>query len=102
MRLRISLLHLLPQDLNGLSRHWMWEDHWQGILQILGGQDHIDLLPHAYIVVASNPQSFKEALGILEWDREMEEEYNSLMKNDTWDLVPLPKGRKLVWCKWIY
>ncbi len=32
----------------------------------------------------------------------MEVEYNSLMKNNTWDLVPLPKGRKLVWCKWIY
>ena len=24
------------------------------------------------------------------------------MKNNTWDLVPLPKGRKVVWCKWIY
>ena len=26
----------------------------------------------------------------------MDEEYRSLMANDTWDLVPLPKGRKLV------
>ena len=32
----------------------------------------------------------------------MEEEYNSLMRNNTWDLVSLSKGRKLVWCKWIY
>ena len=31
----------------------------------------------------------------------MEEEYNSLMRNNTWDLVSLPKGRKLVRCKWI-
>ena len=32
----------------------------------------------------------------------MDEEYRSLMENDTWDLVPLPKGRKLVRCKWVY
>jgi hypothetical protein len=32
----------------------------------------------------------------------MNEEYRSLMANDIWDLVPLPKGRKLVKCKWIY
>ena len=35
-------------------------------------------------------------------DAAMDEEYRSLMANDTWDLVPLPKGRKLVKCKWIY
>jgi hypothetical protein len=32
----------------------------------------------------------------------MNEEYPSLMENDTLDLVPLPKGRKLVICKWVY
>jgi hypothetical protein len=32
----------------------------------------------------------------------MNEEYRSLMENNTWDLVPLPKGRKLVRCKWVY
>ena len=31
----------------------------------------------------------------------MDEEYHSLMANDTWDLVPLPKGRKLVRFKWV-
>jgi hypothetical protein len=24
------------------------------------------------------------------------------MANDIWDLVPLPKGRKIVRCKWVY
>ena len=24
------------------------------------------------------------------------------MKNQTWDHYPLLKGRKLVWCQWVY
>jgi hypothetical protein len=32
----------------------------------------------------------------------MNEEYHSLIENDTWDLIPLRKGRKLVICKWVY
>jgi hypothetical protein len=32
----------------------------------------------------------------------MNEVYHSLMENDTWDLVPLLEGRKLVRCKWVY
>jgi hypothetical protein len=32
----------------------------------------------------------------------MQEEYNFLLENQTWDLVPLPFGRKLVRCKWVY
>ena len=32
----------------------------------------------------------------------MDEEYRSLMANDTWDIVPLLKGRKLVICKCVY
>jgi hypothetical protein len=32
----------------------------------------------------------------------MQEEYKSLLKNQTWDLVPLPLGMKLVRCRWVY
>ena len=32
----------------------------------------------------------------------MNKEYNSLQKNDTWELVNLPPGRKLVKCKWVF
>eukprot|EP00253_Pinus_taeda_P012236 PITA_12236 len=40
--------------------------------------------------------------GHLDWDAAINEEYRSLLANDTWDLVPLPKGRKIVGCKWVY
>eukprot|EP00253_Pinus_taeda_P004869 PITA_04869 len=32
----------------------------------------------------------------------MNEEYRSLLANDIWDLVPLPKGQKFVRCNWVY
>jgi hypothetical protein len=32
----------------------------------------------------------------------MTEEYQSIMKNDVWDIVPRPKGKFVVTSKWIY
>eukprot|EP00253_Pinus_taeda_P027041 PITA_27041 len=52
--------------------------------------------------VNHDPDTFAEALGHPHWEAAMIEEYHSLLANDTWDLVPLPKGRKLVRCKWVY
>eukprot|EP00253_Pinus_taeda_P018331 PITA_18331 len=49
-----------------------------------------------------DPDTFAEASGHPDWDTAMNEEYFSLLANDTWDFVPLPKGRKLVRCKWVY
>jgi len=32
----------------------------------------------------------------------MQAEINSINKNDTWELVELPQGKKCVGCKWVY
>ena len=36
------------------------------------------------------------------WKDAMEEEMSSLHKNNTWDLTELPKGKKVIGCKWVY
>ncbi len=36
------------------------------------------------------------------WEAAMQEVYGSLMANGTWELVPLPKDRKSVGCKWVF
>ena len=36
------------------------------------------------------------------WKTTMKEESISLQKNNTWELVDLPPGRKLVQCKWVF
>jgi len=46
--------------------------------------------------------TFAKASSHPDWDTTMNEEYPSLLANDTWDLVHLPKGQKLVRCKWVY
>ena len=56
----------------------------------------------AQVSKTSNPKTFTKYLVHPYWDTKMNDEYHSLMMNDTWDLVPLPKGRKLVKCKWVY
>jgi hypothetical protein len=52
--------------------------------------------------LGSDPHSHSEAARNPLWESAMDEEYSALMDNNTWDLVPLPKGRKLVRCRWIY
>jgi len=32
----------------------------------------------------------------------MNEELSALHKTDTWDLVPLPPGKSVVGCRWVY
>jgi hypothetical protein len=32
----------------------------------------------------------------------MREEMHALQKNKTWELVPLPKGKKAMGCKWVF
>jgi hypothetical protein len=48
------------------------------------------------------PMSFDEANGHDEWRNAMEEEYESIMKKNTWELTEFPKHKKPIGCKWIY
>ena len=36
------------------------------------------------------------------WMLAMQTEMESLHRNGTWDLVPIPKGKRPVKCKWVY
>jgi hypothetical protein len=54
------------------------------------------------VLETRDPETFVEASGHLYWDTTINEQYHSLMENNTCDIVPLPKGRKLVRCKWVY
>ncbi|KAG8490651.1 hypothetical protein CXB51_013913 [Gossypium anomalum] len=51
------------------------------------------------------PSNYSEAVSCKDsekWMFAMQEEMESLHKNRTWDLVKLPKGKKVVRCKWVF
>jgi hypothetical protein len=54
---------------------------------------------HLFLVQSSDPQSYGEGAGNPFWESAMQEEYNSLLENQTWDLVLLPSRRKLFICR---
>jgi hypothetical protein len=54
------------------------------------------------MVLGSDPQSYSEDKGNPHWEEAMKEEYNSLVENNTCELVPLPSNMKLFICKWIF
>lgn len=53
----------------------------------------------------SDPQTVEEALSSSEaneWRQAMDEEINSLLKNETWELVDLPTGKNALPSKWVF
>jgi hypothetical protein len=51
---------------------------------------------------SEEPASVNEALKDKRWINAMDVEYQALVRNKTWRLVPLPKGKNIIGCKWIY
>ena len=47
-------------------------------------------------LVDQEPTSYEEAIQMKEWVEAMTEEYQSIMKNDVWDIVPNPEGKSVV------
>ena len=48
------------------------------------------------------PRNIKEALDDQNWKSAVFEEMEALRKNDTWDVVELPREKKIVGCKWVF
>ena len=54
---------------------------------------------------ADEPSCYKEAMlasDHVKWEHAMQSELDNIHKNGTWELVPLPKDRKALPCKWVY
>ena len=58
-----------------------------------------------FVAEIEEPTSLKEALEsehALNWKAAADSEYESLIENETWELVELPPGRKAISCRWVF
>lgn len=53
-------------------------------------------------LATNDPSTYAQAKEKPKSEKVMTAEHDSLMKNQTWNLVPLALGNNLVGCKWIY
>jgi transposase InsO family protein len=52
-----------------------------------------------------DPRTFKQAIkseNAVEWQKAMKDEINAIERNQTWELVDVPKNKNIVGSKWVY
>ena len=54
------------------------------------------------LMTVSIPKNVREAMASAEWKQAMNEEMEALKKNDTWEMGPLPIGKKAVGSHWVF
>lgn len=67
--------------------------------------DHLSASSSSFVATVDSvsiPTSVSNALSHPGWRQAMIEEMNALDSNGTWNLVPLPSGKKAIGCKWVF
>lgn len=52
-------------------------------------------------LIEDEPNTFEEVSHQEEWKKTMQEEYQSIMKNGVWEIIPRPSDKLVVTSKWI-
>ena len=79
----------------------------QGLDEMSAAAQDITNYEAVYVMdsVGDMPTTFKSAMessDAMKWKEACNTEYDSLRQNDTWDIVPLPKGRKAIGSRWVF
>lgn len=74
-------------------------------LRARGNSIDDSIISMAFLTIYSEPTSYEQAIASTDrrqWENAMNEELDSLLKNETWDLVPRPNDQKVIDNKWVY
>ncbi len=71
-----------------------------------GIDEYVSLLDEfAFAGAEEDPRTIDEALrrpDADKWKQAADVEFQALLDNETWELVPLPPGRKAIGCRWVF
>jgi hypothetical protein len=79
--------------------------------QIIGNKDagvvtgrkiHSPKQTHLALLSTIEPNCFEEDNKDEFWNKAMDEELDQIEKNDTWELVPIPKNKNVIGTKWVF
>ena len=76
-------------------------EHWCNLIS----SHYLPLAHHSFLAQTDSlvePKTYAEACKDSRWITAMQKELQALQDNHTWDLVPLPKGKKAIGCKWVF
>ena len=59
-------------------------------------------MAHSEAYPTAEPRHYQAAMGIPHRRSAMEQEYQALLKNDTWRLVPPKSGVNIIDSKWVF
>ena len=63
---------------------------------------YADNISCIFALLVSDPIFFEDAQTDDKWCKAMEEELLAIQKNQTWDLVNFPEGKKVIGLKWVF
>jgi hypothetical protein len=69
------------------------------------GYSHVSTTYRTFVAslqTMSIPKDWRCAKKDPKWNDAMKEGISDLQKNKTWELIPLPRGKKTVGCKWVF
>ena len=87
------------------KHHTIATDRPRHTIRLPTRYDFENMVSYAIVISSKNPTTFQEAVNSQEkcrWVGAMTEEMESLHKNQTWELVELPKRKMALGCKWVF
>lgn len=77
------------------------KDYVTGNARILiAEEEEVEIL--AMFIGPHDPDCFEDAVQLEVWRKAMEAEITSIEENNTWELIDLPEGAKVIGLKWIF